>query len=62
MQLSQDYFSGITDMLTDREIKIHPTTNELYGIHEYVVQSKEQLIELCAIIDEKRVTTATGMN
>lgn len=49
-------------MIDDREIQIHPTTNELYGIHEFVVDTKDQLIALCAIIDEKRVTTATGMN
>ena len=49
-------------MIDDREVQIHPKTNELYGIHEFLVETKDQLIALCAIIDEKRITTATGMN
>lgn len=66
MQLSEDYMSGIgpaiRDLITDKQIRIHPKTNELYGIHEYVVTSKDQLMELCALVEEKRTTRATGMN
>lgn len=49
-------------MISDKLIKIHPKTNELYGIKEKMVTSKEQLLEMCAMINKKRLTATTKMN
>ena len=62
LALCQDYFSGITCMMKDRELKVDPAENTLVGLHEEIVESVDQLLELCQIIDEKRVTGKTKMN
>ena len=59
LALCQDYFMAISCMIKDRKLTIDPKTNTLVGLHEVIVDSVDQLFELCQIIDEKRVTGKT---
>lgn len=62
LALCQDYFVEISCMLKDRKLTVDPKLNTLIGIHEEIVESQDQLFDLCQIIDEKRVTGKTKMN
>lgn len=49
-------------MITDQIVKVDPKLNVLTGLKEILVDSVEKLMEVCQIIDQKRVTGKTGMN